>query len=126
MIGVSAGDGVNFITHPVSLSSSVLLLDNSANTYRIDSKFNIQSAAAQKMSISQVLPLLNVLLRVKFFHTSMILPTEPVTLREHLKYVLEVFTEVCVILTGIKKQPKHCVTANLEADMVNHIIIINP
>ena len=75
------------------------------------------------MSISQVLSLLNVLLRVKFFHTSMTLPTESVTLRVHLKYVLEVFTEVCAILTGIKKLLRHCVTANLEADMVNHIII---
>ena len=40
LIGVSAGDGINFITHPASLSSSVLLLDNTATTYRIDSKFN--------------------------------------------------------------------------------------
>ena len=39
LIGVSAGDGTNFITHPASLSSTVLLLDNTATTYRIDSKF---------------------------------------------------------------------------------------
>ena len=38
LIGVSAGDGINFITHPASLSSSVLLLDNTATTYRIDGK----------------------------------------------------------------------------------------
>ena len=40
LIGVSAGDMTNFITHPASLSSSVLLLDNTATTYKIDtSKF---------------------------------------------------------------------------------------
>ena len=40
LIGVSAGDGINFITHPASFSSSVLLLDNTTTTYRIDSKFH--------------------------------------------------------------------------------------
>ena len=40
LIGVSAGDGVNFITHSASLSSSVLLLDNTATTYRIDGNFH--------------------------------------------------------------------------------------
>lgn len=40
LIGVSAGDGVNFITHSASLSSSVLLLDNTTTIYRIDGKFN--------------------------------------------------------------------------------------
>ena len=40
LIGASAGDGVNFITHPASLSSSVLLLDNTTTTYRIDGKFH--------------------------------------------------------------------------------------
>ena len=39
LIGVSAGDRVNFITHPASLSSSVLLLDDTTITYRIDSKW---------------------------------------------------------------------------------------
>ena len=41
LIGVSAGDRVNFITHPASLNSSVLLLDNTTTTYKIDSKFAI-------------------------------------------------------------------------------------
>ena len=36
LIGVSAGDGFNFITHPASLSSSILLLDSTSVTYRID------------------------------------------------------------------------------------------
>ena len=41
LIGVSAGDRVNFITHPASLSSlSVPRLDNTITTYRIDSKFS--------------------------------------------------------------------------------------
>ena len=38
LIGVSAGDGVNFITHPASLSSSVLTIDNTTVTYRVDRK----------------------------------------------------------------------------------------
>ena len=33
LIGVSIGDGTNFITHPASLSPSVLSLDNSTTTY---------------------------------------------------------------------------------------------
>ena len=41
LIGISAGDRVNFITHPASLSSSMLLLDNTSTTYKIDSKFAI-------------------------------------------------------------------------------------
>ena len=36
LIGVSAGDRVNFVTHPASLSSSVLSLDNTTITYRVD------------------------------------------------------------------------------------------
>ena len=41
LIGVSAGDRLNFITHPASLNSSVLSLDNSTVTYQIDQrKFN--------------------------------------------------------------------------------------
>ena len=36
LIGVSVGDGVNFVTHPASLSSSVLSLDNTTTTYRVD------------------------------------------------------------------------------------------
>ena len=36
LIGVSAGDQFNFITHPSSLSSSVTLLDNTTATYRVD------------------------------------------------------------------------------------------
>ena len=40
LIGVSAGDRINFITHPASLSSFVTsLLDNTTTPYRIDSKF---------------------------------------------------------------------------------------
>ena len=38
LIGISAGDGINFYTHFASLSSSVLLLDSTAITYRIDGK----------------------------------------------------------------------------------------
>ena len=41
LIGISAGDRVNFITHPASLNSSVLLLDNTTTIYKIDSKFAI-------------------------------------------------------------------------------------
>lgn len=40
LIGVSAGDGVNFITHSASLSSSVLLLDYTTTVYRIDGKLS--------------------------------------------------------------------------------------
>ena len=39
LIGVSAGNGLNFTTHPASLTSSVLLLDDTTVTYRVDSKF---------------------------------------------------------------------------------------
>ena len=39
LIGVSAGDGLNFITHPASLNSNVLFLDGTNVSYRIDSKF---------------------------------------------------------------------------------------
>ena len=39
LIGVSAGDQYNFITHPASLSSSVLMIDNTTVTYRVDRKF---------------------------------------------------------------------------------------
>ena len=38
LIGVSAGDGSNFITHPASLSSSVLQLDSTSVTYQINGK----------------------------------------------------------------------------------------
>ena len=39
LIGVSAGDRANFITHPASLNSSVTsLLDHTTVTYRIESK----------------------------------------------------------------------------------------
>ena len=39
LIGVSAGDRINFITHPASLNSSVTsLLDNTTVTYRVESK----------------------------------------------------------------------------------------
>ena len=43
LIGVSAGNEVNFITHPASLNPSVLSLDNSTTRYRIElgSKFYI-------------------------------------------------------------------------------------
>ena len=39
LIGVSAGNRVNFITHPASLSSSVLSLDDTTAIYKIDGKF---------------------------------------------------------------------------------------
>ena len=35
LIGVSAGDRINFVTHPASQSSSVLSLDNTTVTYRV-------------------------------------------------------------------------------------------
>ena len=38
MIGVSAGDRVNFFIHPVSFTTRVLLLDNTTVTYRVDSE----------------------------------------------------------------------------------------
>ena len=40
LIGVSLGDGFNYITHPASLSSSVTFIANSVVTYRIDGKLN--------------------------------------------------------------------------------------
>ena len=44
LIGVSAGDGTNFIIHPASLSPSVLSLDNSTTTYfEVGCKFAILS-----------------------------------------------------------------------------------
>ena len=36
LIGVTAGDRVNFVTHPASLSSSVLSLDYTTTVYRVD------------------------------------------------------------------------------------------
>ena len=39
LIGVSAGDGFNFITHPASLSSNVQFIDGTNVTYRVDGKF---------------------------------------------------------------------------------------
>ena len=41
LIGVSAGDEFNFITHPASLSSSVLLLNSTSVTYQIDGKSSL-------------------------------------------------------------------------------------
>ena len=38
LIGVSAGDGVNYITHPASLSSDIQFLDGTNISYRIDGK----------------------------------------------------------------------------------------
>ena len=38
LIGLSAGDGRNFITHPASLSSFVLSLDNTTFTYQAGRK----------------------------------------------------------------------------------------
>ena len=38
LIGVSAGNRLNFTTHPASLTSSVLLLNDTTATYRVDSK----------------------------------------------------------------------------------------
>ena len=40
LIGVSAGDFTNYITHPLSLSSNVTSIDNSSVTYRIDRKLS--------------------------------------------------------------------------------------
>ncbi len=40
LIGVSAGDGLNLIAHPASLSSNVQLLDGTNVSYRIDSKLS--------------------------------------------------------------------------------------
>ena len=42
LIGVSAGDRINYITHPFSLSSSITSIDNSSVTYRIDRKLSFQ------------------------------------------------------------------------------------
>ena len=39
LIGVSAGDQRNFITHPASLSPSVVFLDGTNVSYRIDREF---------------------------------------------------------------------------------------
>ena len=39
LIGVSAGDQRNFITHPASLSPNVVFLDGTNATYRIDREF---------------------------------------------------------------------------------------
>ena len=49
LIGVSAGDGVNFITHLASLSPSILSLDNTAAAYRIDGKFRNMFSALKKL-----------------------------------------------------------------------------
>jgi hypothetical protein len=38
LIGVSAGDRHSFVTHPASLSSSVVFLDDTNITYRVDRK----------------------------------------------------------------------------------------
>ena len=38
LIGVSAGDGLNFVTHPASLSPNILFLNGTNISYRIDSK----------------------------------------------------------------------------------------
>ena len=39
LIGVSAGDGFNFVSHPASLSPSVVFLDGTNVTFRVDRKF---------------------------------------------------------------------------------------
>ena len=41
LIGVSAGDRYNFITHPASLSSNITSIDYTSVTYRIDRKSTI-------------------------------------------------------------------------------------
>ena len=41
LIGVSAGDQRNFITHPASLGSGVVFLDGFNVTYRVDRKFQL-------------------------------------------------------------------------------------
>ena len=46
LIGVSAGDALNFVTHPASLSPSVLSLDGTNVTYRVDSKLSIIADAS--------------------------------------------------------------------------------
>ena len=44
LIGVSAGDLTNYITHPFSLSLSITSIDNTSVTYRIDRKLTTSSA----------------------------------------------------------------------------------
>ena len=84
--------------------------------------FYVAIQKTKALAIFQMLQL-NALLRVKFCTTLMKLQMDSsVTLRVHLKYVLEVFMEVCVTLAGIKKLPRHCAIASLEADMVNRTI----
>ena len=51
LIGISAGDRTNYIIHPASMSSSILLLDNTATTYRIDSKLYDLFSIAQPFRI---------------------------------------------------------------------------
>ena len=46
LIGVSAGDRSNFVTHPASLSQSALLLDDTSVIYRFDSKFPLPSVSS--------------------------------------------------------------------------------
>ena len=49
LIGVSAGDAVNFITHLASLNPSILSLDNTAAAYRIDGKFCGMFSVSKKL-----------------------------------------------------------------------------
>ena len=51
LIGISAGNRTNSITHPASMSSSILLIDNTATTYRIDSKLYDLFSIAQLFRI---------------------------------------------------------------------------
>ena len=95
LIGISAGDRVNFITHPASFSSSVLSLDNTTSIYRVEGEFEYLEKMIRELGFSfqvvQQHPLLhhpqlcrllhhpqlchqsNALLRERFSLTSMIL-----------------------------------------------------
>ena len=59
LIGVSAGDRINFITHPASLSSSVLSLDNTTTTYKVGSKFAIDKLRFLKVSGAPIPEIMN-------------------------------------------------------------------
>lgn len=48
LIGVSSGDRINFVTHSASLSSSVLSLDNTTTTYRVDGKLSHRFVVCSK------------------------------------------------------------------------------
>lgn len=57
-IGVGSGDGNNFITHPASSSSSVLLLDNSSAILytEVGGKFTIERLTCMSVSWVEMTP----------------------------------------------------------------------